>query len=180
MKRTLALVTCLAVLPAVTFAQRGGGGRTQADRHTPLFDKDAGPSGPTLRPRDLEEQSPVKLLIDKRKDLKLTDEQVNALKAAESQLKDKNAPLLKAIDSLVREMKPPLNPSDESKARMRDASAGLASTIRDIRANYDEAVKPILATLEAESQAKANDMLAKQKEEGEKTVREKMGGGRKG
>ena len=181
MKRTLAVLACLAVLPSIGLAQRGGG-RTQADRYTPLFDKDDAPKGPTLRPRDLEDQSPIKLLMDKRKDLKLTDEQVNALKAAESQLKDKNAPLLRAVDSLVREMKPPLNPTDESKAKMRDASSSLTTTIRGIRANYDEAVKPILATLGAEMQAKANEMLAKQKEEGDKTIREKVGGagGRKG
>jgi hypothetical protein len=182
MRRILSVLACLAVLPSIALAQRGGGGRTQADRHTPMFDKDEGPKGPSLRPRDLEDASPIKLLIDKRKDLKLTDAQMTALKGSESQLKDKNAPLFKAVDSLVHEMKPPMNPSDETRAHAQDAGRSLMAAVRDIRANYDAAAKDIVATFDAEQQTKANEMLAKQKDDADKDIREKMGqgGGRKG
>jgi hypothetical protein len=56
MIRRLAVIALLLV-PAISLAQRGG--RTQADRKTPLFDKEEAPKGPTLRVRDLEDQSPL-------------------------------------------------------------------------------------------------------------------------
>ena len=102
MIRRLAVIALLLV-PAISLAQRGG--RTQADRKTPLFDKEEGPKGPTLRVRDIEDQSPLKLLIDKRKDLKLSDAQLSQLKDSETKLKDVNAPLYKAVDSLIRDMR---------------------------------------------------------------------------
>ena len=64
MIRRIAVIGFLFV-PAVALAQRGGG-RTQADRKTDLFEKQELPKGPTLRVRDIEDQSPLKLLIDKR------------------------------------------------------------------------------------------------------------------
>ena len=72
--------------------------------------------------RDLEDMSPLKLLIDKRKDLKLTDAQVSTFKDSEGKLKDKNAPLFKAVDSLVREMRPGsghVGTEDRARHRMR-------------------------------------------------------------
>ena len=45
MIRRLAVVVLLLV-PSIALAQRGG--RTQADRKTPLFDKEEMPKGPTL------------------------------------------------------------------------------------------------------------------------------------
>jgi len=80
------IAVAVLLLPTLALAQRGG--RTQADRKTPLFDKEEMPKGPTLRVRDIEDQSPLKLLIDKRKDLKLSDAQVTQLKESETKVKD--------------------------------------------------------------------------------------------
>jgi hypothetical protein len=159
-------------------AQRGGGSR--ATKRDPMFEKDNSPQGPSLRPRDLEDQSPLKLLIDKRKDLKLTDPQFDALKANEKQLKDKNAPFLKAVDSLVHELKPPLNETDESRMRMRDARESLNDALKSINGNYDASAKEALATFDAEQQKKAGEMLDHLKEDGAKMMREKLGGGGRG
>jgi len=115
MIRPLAIVALLLV-PAISFAQRGG--RTQADRKTPLFDKEEAPKGPTLRVRDIEDQSPLKLLIDKRKDLKLTDDQLKQIKDLEGKLKEQNQPLFKALDSLRRDMRISAKPSEEERAKM--------------------------------------------------------------
>src|SRR5207342_1478591 len=116
MIRRLAVVALLLV-PGISLAQRGG--RTQADRKTELFPKEEAPKGPTLRVRDIEDQSPLKLLIDKRKDLKLSDAQLSELKDAETKLKDVNAPLFKAVDSLIRDMRSgSASPNDQAKAKL--------------------------------------------------------------
>lgn len=172
MIRHLALVTSLVLIPSIAMSQRS---RTQSDRKTELFEKDNGGSkGPTLRVRDLEDMSPVKLIIDKRKDLKLTDAQLTSLKDAENKLKEKNAPLFSAVDSLMRDMRSGgAGPSDADRAKVSNARAGLMNTIGDVKTNYEAAAKDAIATLDPEQQAKANEMLAKQREDGDKTVREK-------
>lgn len=178
MIRRRLIVASLLVAPSLALAQRGGGGRTQADRHKEMMDDKGTPSGPTLRVRDIEDQSPLKLLIDKRKDLKLADPQLAQLKDAEGKLKDKMAPLLKAVDSLLHELHPSMaNPSSEERARLRNASDGMTAVLNDVRANYDASSKEALALLDADQQTKANELLAKQREEREKMIREKLSSG---
>ncbi len=175
MIRRLAVVALL-LLPAISLAQRGG--RTQADRKTPLFDKEEMPKGPTLRVRDIEDQSPLKLLIDKRKDLKLTDAQVSELKDTETKLKDVNAPLFKAVDSLIRDMRNgSASPNDQARAKLREARTGLMDVLKELNTNYETPLNAVLAKLDAEQQAKAKELLDKQRQDGDKMLREKLGGG---
>jgi hypothetical protein len=170
------LIAAFLLVPSIGVAQRGG--KTQADRKTPLFDKEEAPKGPTLRVRDIEDQSPLKLLIDKRKDLKLTDAQVAQLKDSESKLKDVNAPLFKAVDSLIRDMKNGSGtPSDQARAKVRDARTGLMDVLKDVRTNDDTALKDALAPLDAEQKTKANELVEKQRQEGDKMIREKLNAG---
>jgi hypothetical protein len=127
--------------------------------------------------------SPLKLLVDKRKDLKLTDAQISAFKDAESKLKEHSAPLFKSVDSLIREMKQASGVQSESdRIKAADARHGLVGVLDQITSSYDTAAKEAVATLDAEQQTKANELLAKQREEGLKTVRERSGagGGRRG
>ena len=175
MIRRLLIVSALLVAPTVLVAQ--GRGRTQADKKTSLFDKQEMPKGPDLRVRDLEDQSPLHLLIDKRKDLKITDAQLSQLKDADGKLKDKNAPLFKAADSLVRSMRLTSDASDQDKARARSARADLMVVIGNLNDSYEGARKDAVALLDAEQQPKANEMLDKQKAESEKFIRERLGSG---
>lgn len=172
MIRRLLIASALLIAPTVLFAQRSG--RTQADKKTALFDKQEMPKGIDLRVRDIEDQSPLHLLIDKRKDLKLTDAQLPPLKDAEQKLKDKNAPLYKSVDSLVRATRLTSDASDQDKARSRMARSDLKDVIKTITDNYDAARKEAVATLDAEQQSKANEMLDKQKAESEKFNRERL------
>ena len=175
MIRRLAVIALLLV-PTLALAQRGG--RTQADRKTPLFDKEEMPKGPTLRVRDIEDQSPLKLLIDKRKDLKLSDAQVTQLKDSETKLKDTNAPLLKAVDSLIREMRNgSASPNDQSRIRVREARSGLMDVLKELSGNYDTPVKDVLTQLDPEQQSKAKELLEKQKQDGDRVLREKLSAG---
>jgi hypothetical protein len=173
------LVTTLLVLPSVGFAQRGGG-RTQSDRHTPLMDNTDLPKGPTLRVRDVEDMSPIKRLIDKRKDLKLSDAQITQLKDSETKLKQKNEPLLKSVDSLLHEIKQSMNStSDEARAKGRDATIALHATLTEIGDNDDAAATEATGSFDADQQAKAKDILAKLKEDNESMLKDRLSMGKR-
>ncbi|HEY5061136.1 MAG TPA: hypothetical protein VII52_06340 [Gemmatimonadaceae bacterium] len=176
------LIAAFVLLPSIAAAaaaQRGSG--SAAGRKTEMFDDKSAAAGPTLRVRDIEDQSPLKLLIDKRKDLKLSDAQLSQLKDAEPRLKDRNASLLKSADSLLREMKPSSSsPSDADRERIGIARARLMSTVDAIRANNDGASKDAIAPLDLEQQTKANEMLARQREEFDRLLRSKLGGDNRG
>ena len=174
MSRRLIVVAILLALPTAAWAQRGGG-RTQSDRRTELFDKDAQPKGPSLRARDVEDQNPLKLLIDRRKDLNLSEAQVAAIEDADSKLKDQNTPLFRTVDSLVHEMRPPLgSPSDEDRRRIGNARMSLMGTLGSIWTNDDAAAKDAVATLDAEQQTKANALLERQRDDRQKMVQDKL------
>ena len=131
--RRVLMLASLLVLPSALVAQRGGGTQTQANKLNDMFDKSDAPKGPSLRVRDLEDQSPLKLLLDKHKDLKLTDAQVAQLKTNEQTLKDKDAPILKSADSLIHALTPG-NPSDaerdQSARRRRRCTTCSANCVR--------------------------------------------------
>ena len=172
MIRRLLIATVLVTAPSVLFAQRSG--RTQADKKTDLMDKQEMPKGVDIRVRDLEDQSPLRLLIDKRKDLKITDPQLSQLKDADAKLKEKNAPLYKSADSLIRATRLTSDAPDRDKARARSARGDLMDVIKSVGENYDAARKDAVALLDAEQQPKANELLDKQKEEAEKFMRERL------
>jgi hypothetical protein len=176
MIRRLFITTALLIAPTIAFAQRGGGGRTQADKKTSLFDKQEMPKGVDIRVRDLEDQSPLHLLIDKRKDLKLTDAQLAQLKDAEGKLNEKNALVYKSADSLIKATRLTSDASDEAKTRAMTARRMLPDVIQTLHESYDAAAKDAVALLEGEQQSKAKDMLDKQKADAEKFNREHIGG----
>jgi ATP-dependent exoDNAse (exonuclease V) beta subunit len=171
------VIAALLLAPSIAAAQRGGGTRTQADQKTQLFDKEE-PKGPTLRARDVEDQSPLKLLIDKRKDLKLTDQQLAQLKEDEPRLKEKNASLLKSVDSLVHEMRSSsATPTDQERSRIASARTALMEVLGNVNANYDASAKEALDRLDPEQQAKAKDLIEKQRRDSEKLFRERLNPG---
>jgi hypothetical protein len=177
MIRRALLIACIFAIPSIATAQRAGSTRSGATKKSELFDQTE-KKGPSFRVRDIEDLSSVHLLIDKRKDLKLSDAQLNALKEAENKVKEKNAPVLKVVDSLIHElMATRSNNADEERSRVRTAQAELVNTIDVVRQNYDAASKEVTATFDADQQAKANDLMAKQRSEGDKMLREKMNSG---
>jgi hypothetical protein len=176
MSRRFLFLATLVLLPITTVAAQRA--RSQATKHeAATFGDDNMPKGPAIRGRDLEDVSPLKLLVDKRKDLKLTDAQLDGLKKAESALKERNQPLYKAIDSLAREAKPSENPNPEAEARVRNARRDLEGAISTILDNYDTASKDAVAALDAEQQTRAGELLAKQKEDRSRRIRDRMKSG---
>jgi len=172
MIRRLLVTTTLLIAPSVLLAQRGG--RTQADKRTELMDKAEIPKGIDVRVRDLEDQSPLHLLIDKRKDLNLTDAQLAQLKDAEEKLREKNAPLYKSADSLIRATRLTASSSDADKSRAQSARTTLMEVVKSLNENYDGARKDAVALLDAQQQPKANEMLDKQRADAEKFLRDRM------
>jgi hypothetical protein len=176
MRRHSLLLATLLLLPSAALAQRGSS--SQASKKTELFDKDPMPQGPTLRARDIEDQSPLKLLLDKHKDVKLTDAQSQQLKDAQKQLEDKNAPLLKVVDSLVHTMRTNGSPTPDEENRIRNSRVALMSVLEQVRVSYDSAGKAAIAGLTADQQPKATELVGKQRDDASKTIRQKLGGGR--
>lgn len=179
------ILVSLILLPTVVFAQRGGasgsgsgGSRVRGD---PKADwqsvMGANSGGIKLTNRDVENINPLKLLIDKRKDLKLTDDQLTRLKELDGKLKDKNQDSFKALDSLRLMAQPPAHdPNDDDRARMSVARRLAAATVGTIRENCDAALKEALPILDESQQMAAGELLNKQRSEADEMLREKLGG----
>ncbi len=184
MRHVKVALLSLAILPGIALAQRGGGGGMSRQRGEKSADWNAvenANKGVKLSKGDLENISPIKLLIDKKKDLKLSDEQFNKLKDLDAKLKETNEPSFKALDSLKRAAQPPLrsgDPTDEERDRMMTARRGLSAVVGTIRGNYEASAKDAMAILDETQQKTATDMLTKQAQEADDMVREKLGGGR--
>lgn len=177
MRRRLLVTVALLAAPSLALAQRGRRSSGDGDKAEMKNSESAGNKGPQLRARDVEDFSAIKLMIDKRKDLNLTDAQVDALKKNEDAAKKQNEPLFNTVDSLVHEMRPPLNADDAFRVKVKLAGDELQEKLEAIRANYDAGVKDVAAGFNADQQAKWKELTAKNSEEAEKRVRERMGGG---
>lgn len=173
----LALLACsLVLLPTLASAQgRGGmGGSKEADWNAVMAGT---PRGPTISGKDFIEASPLALLLDKKKDLKLTDAQLEAIKAADEKLQAANAARYQLVDSLKKLMKPSVAPSAEDETRVVLARDGMQTVIREISQSHQAEAKSIVATLDAPQQEKAQELLTKHAEKTQKMVRDKMGAG---
>ena len=177
----IALLTTL-IVPSTLLAQRGGGGTKGDFGGTAKPNKDAfgektGPAGPTITAKDFQESSIFKLLLDKKKDLKLTDAQVNAFKDADNKLKDANADRFKLLDSLRTESKAKTSgdPSAEEMARLAIARDALMGVVKDIRASYDDAAMKASSSLDASQQKSGQELMQKYNDEMQKILREKSG-----
>ena len=136
----------------------------------------ANSGGVKLSNRDVEDISPLKLLIDKRKDLNISDEVVKKLKDLENQLKETNRESFRALDSLRRLAQPPARePTDDDRARMMEARRMVMNVVTTIRANYDASLGQVLPRLDEGQRTKANELLDKQRKEAEEMLRDKLG-----
>lgn len=181
-KKTI-LTFALFLAPITLAAQRGGGGgggRTRGEQRADFGAVMNANSGAlALSNRDVEDISPLKLLIDKRKDLKLSDDQVKAFKDLESKQKEELRDSFRALDSLRRQAAPPArDPNEEDRSRMMEARRTVMVVVGTIRQKYDAAVQQALPTLDEAQRKTAGELLEKQKQDADEMLREKLGGGR--
>jgi hypothetical protein len=180
MRHTKVALLSLILLPAVALAQRGGGGggmsRQRGEKSTD-WNSVENKGGIKLSNRDVENISPIKLLIDKKKDLKLSDEQVNKLKELEGKVKETNEPSFKALDSLRHAVQLRAgDTTDIGRDRMMSARQGVGAVVTTIRGNYDSSVKDAMAILDDSQKKTATELLNKQNQEADDMIREKLGG----
>ena len=171
----------LLIVPLTLTAQRASGGssgRTRGDQRADfgaVMNANAG--GLALSNRDVEDISPLKLLIDKRKDLKLSDEQVKAYKELENKQKEELRDSFRALDSLRRLAAPPARePNEEDRTRMMEARRTALAVVGTIRQKYAAAEEKALPVLDEVQRKTAGELLEKQKQETEEMLREKLGG----
>ncbi len=174
MVRTTVALLAVMLLPSIAQSQRGRDRGTKVD-----FDEMSRsvPPGPRISAKDIEDMSQLKYFVDKRKDLKLSDDQTSKIKEMDSALKEKNAPLLKSVDSLVKLMKPSTSvQTAEDQARMVIARESLMGVVREIQANYKVAVDEVMPAFDESQTPVAKELLDKHRKEVDETMRSKMGG----
>jgi hypothetical protein len=145
------------LLPSLAEAQRRGMGERDVNWNTVAAKK----APPTLTAKDVEELDPLAVLLDKKKDLKLTDAQVAALTAAHGTLAAAVAPTLQGA---------------EDEARMVIARDAAGTAVREVQQAYGAALEAALPGMEPAQQEAARKQLDKQQEKGMKALREKLGG----
>lgn len=166
-------LVALILLPAIAGAQRRGGERgTKADYGA--IDRDA-PPPMKLTTGDLADISPLKLLVDKRKDLKLTDDQQAKLKELRSTVERTNEPLMAKLDSLRIVLRPRQKPTEEELVRMAIGREELGPLVKSVRASYDSSVAPAMALLDDAQKATAQGLLEKQTKDADQMIGEKLG-----
>ncbi len=168
------------LLPSLLTAQRGGGGGFGGSKKPDMnaIAPKTGPSGPTISPKDFENASVFKLFLDKKKDLKLTDAQLVAMKESDAKLKEANKARFVIMDSLKRDAKPRTSgtPSAEDEAILVIARESLRGVVADIRSSYDAAAKDAVSSLDESQKPAAEKLMEKYHEEMQDMLREKLGG----
>ena len=167
-------------VPALLIAQRGGGGGMGGSKRPDMnaVAPKTGPSGPTISPKDFENASVFKLFRDKKKDMKLTDAQLVAMKESDAKLKEANKTRFVTMDSLKRDAKPRTSgtPSADDEAILVMARESLRGVVADIRKSYDTAAKDAVSSLDESQKPAAEKLMEKYHEEMQDMLRDKLGG----
>jgi hypothetical protein len=186
------LLVLALMVPLVAEAQRGGGSSgappVQTVRKNPRGDQPnyrglgPGTGAFTISNKDVESLSPVKLLLDKKKDLALTEEQLKQLKALEAELKVENDTLFDTVDSLRKQLRTNPNASNPQVEQMRvnGVRSAMVEAIKAIRENFGKAEPACVAVLDETQQKTASELLDKHSEETSEMLQEKLGGGKRG
>lgn len=173
-------IAALLLIPTLAQAQRTNRGNDLYGDWNKA-DPKMGRPAPSYKQSDVEKFSSVLLLVDKKKDLKLTDEQMGKLTEVSKAEEEANKALYVKMDStrLALRMKPGADP-DQEQARMTIARQEFMAVIQQIRSSYDSTYKNACLPLLDETQRKtAEGLIQKAQEEASEDLR-KIGGGRGG
>ena len=180
MQHTRIALVAMLFVPALLIAQRGGGGGMGGSKRPDMnaVAPKTGPSGPTISPKDFENASVFKLFLDKKKDMKLTDAQLVAMKESDAKLKEANKTRFVIMDSLKRDAKPRTSgtPSADDEAILVMARESLRGVVADIRKSYDTAAKDAVSSLDESQKPAAEKLMEKYHEEMQDMLRDKLGG----
>ena len=156
-RRFYVALAMLALVPTLATAQRTRGGSSGGDVGSGGGGGGGGGGRAFKMPTrgDLEDMNPATYLIDKRKKIGLSDEQVTALKAVETQIKERYKVNLAVYDSLRRsarpidanKMKGASGTSPGEQAEMQKAMQGLQLALMTVRNQRTADIDAALATI---------------------------------
>jgi hypothetical protein len=169
-------VFILALVPATVAAQRGGGGRRGGMGSGDEGSRSNGTSLLRLSNGDVEEMSPIKRLIDRRKDLQLSDAQVKQFKDLESEMKTRNEHLFKQLDSLRKDMTFSGAPTSDERAKIGNDRDAVTEVVGNIRLSYNETLKRAMERLDDTQKPKADALVQQLNADADKTIQEKLTG----
>lgn len=170
--RKLSVAALLVIIPAMSHAQRGGGGGgggygkgmdAQGAKGADRLIKDMEDS-PSMS-KDLQKANPVEFLLDRKKDLKLSDEEQKELKSLASSLKDATKPYFKTLDSVQREQKLGQKGEGLTTGQMMILRKESRMAQDSVMANYQRAAADALTKLTDEHRPTASEMMQKEMEE---------------
>jgi hypothetical protein len=168
-KLSLIALVLIVSVPLTLEAQRGGGGggsrrglgagggSDEADR----LIRDMADS-PSLS-KDLQKANPLEVLLDSKKDLKITSEEEKEIKTLNNSLKDAIKPYLKTIDSVAREMKK-TGDYAPTQGQMVVGRQLTRESSDSVMVKYRAASQEALAKLAEERRQPATELLQQQME----------------
>ena len=171
-------LAALLLMPLVLDAQ---GRRTFGRDNKSSWDsiQKAAPSVPSISKRDLQSFSGIKLVVDKRKDLKLSDDQVKQFSDLSKTEDAANEGRFTKLDSLKLAMKPRAGEDAEiERARTSLAREELMTVIKEIRASYDSTFQVGLPLLDDTQKKSATQLLDRKHADAEEDLRSKLRGKR--
>ena len=161
MRRFLLVAALVTVaVPKAILAQRGGG-RTGATSRTDMFGDEFGSKRKNaVTSGKLRDLDPLAILIDKHKDLNLSDAQVDTLKQMNDRLTEAQKPPLHVLDSLNQEMaNMGSNPTGEDQGRYQTLTGFVRMVAGNIRQQYDSVETDAKAIMTDDQKKKADDVL---------------------
>jgi len=174
-------IVVLTLIPATLAAQRGmGGGGMRSGGGRGGGQEGGSHSGNSmlqLSNGDVEEMSPIKRLIDKRKDIQLTDAQVKDFKSLESEMKARNEHMFKQLDSLRKDMTFSGRPSDDEFTKIANDRQAVTDLVGNIRLSYNETLKRAMEKLDEGQKPKAQTIVDQLNDEANQTLEKKLNGG---
>jgi hypothetical protein len=179
--RKLAVLALLILLvPSLVEAQRRSRTRGDKEANWDAIEQNAS-SGPRFSAKDIEGLSAIRILVDKRKDLKLSDEQAKQLRDLGKKEDDATKAQFAVVDSLKTALRSRAGSDpDAERARVSIAQQELMNVIGQIRASYDATFKEALPLLDEPQQKAATALVEKERADAEEELREKISSGRGG
>ncbi|MGH7668559.1 MAG: hypothetical protein ACRENQ_03625 [Gemmatimonadaceae bacterium] len=161
MRRAVLLFSLLMMAPALSLAQRGDRTRSGATSRTDMFPSDQMRERATaVTSNKLRDLDPLAILLDKHRDLALTDSQVVKLKDMRDRLGELQKPAYHMLDSLDQQLaNVGSNPSADDQARMQTTNGFVRMVATNVRQQYDSVEKAAGALLTDEQKKKAGDVL---------------------
>lgn len=176
MRRYGVALIALLVVPAVAQSQRRMRGETEANWNQ--IDKSV-QANIRISKGDLEKLSAIKTVVEKKKDLKLTAEQlakIEELTKQEAMLMEQHFKLVDSLKLAARWRQG--QDSTQEQARTSLARQELVNAVRVIRSTYDSTFQFALPLLDEAQQKAVAEHVQKEREDADEGIQKALGGRR--